>query len=65
MFCMKVDIMYFIFDFVVFVIFDDFLCIDVWVGIIVVVEVFLEVCKFVFKLIIDFGGVIGICWLSV
>lgn len=56
--------MYLFYDFVVFVVvidFEVFFKVDICIGIIIVVDVFFEVCKFVFKLKIDFGLGIGVC----
>lgn len=47
------------------IIFEDFLKVDVWVGWIVEVEEFFEVCKFVYKMWIDFGFEIGVKWIFV
>lgn len=47
------------------VIIDDFMKLDIWIGIIFYVEFFVEVKVLVIKLEIDFGEEIGIKKLSV
>lgn len=42
------------------IIFDDFLKVDICIGVVVDVQFYFEVCKFVIKFWVDFGGDLGV-----